>query len=227
MKIQSHVILSIMTLCTCLLLATKTDAAVMGGTFHLYVTDPGSVPLATDFEGTYTFDGSAINPGNTSSYSIPLLTATIYGGDSASGCCYTGNTNTFELSSVYLNSHTTSGYYYMGIMTAPEIRYVGDIPLSINVSFQNDVLMSYIVLVGPNDVAFPNDPNYGKHWTEGVSLAPGSVTGIRGGIFTISNPIAAVPEPETYTMMLIGLGLIGFQLRHKSKQTKPLLLSMA
>ena len=43
----------------------------------------------------------------------------------------------------------------------------------------------------------------------------------------MSNLISPVPEPETYTMMLIGLGLLGFQLRRKSKKTTPLMLGMA
>jgi len=30
-------------------------------------------------------------------------------------------------------------------------------------------------------------------------------------------PPAPVPEPETYAMLLVGLGLLGFAARHKSK----------
>lgn len=36
---------------------------------------------------------------------------------------------------------------------------------------------------------------------------------------TVAVPIAAVPEPETYGMMLAGLGLMGFVARRRSKQS--------
>jgi len=32
---------------------------------------------------------------------------------------------------------------------------------------------------------------------------------------TLANPVSAVPEPETYTMLLVGLGLIGFTARRR------------
>jgi len=35
--------------------------------------------------------------------------------------------------------------------------------------------------------------------------------------FTVGSPVSAVPEPETYSMLLIGLGLIGFIARRKNR----------
>jgi len=32
--------------------------------------------------------------------------------------------------------------------------------------------------------------------------------------------ITAVPEPETYAMMLVGIGLVGWQLRRKSRRIR-------
>ena len=67
-------------------------------------------------------------------------------------------------------------------------------------------------------------------------MADGSINSQWGNgsyeTFYVSNlwagaPIAAVPEPETYAMLLVGLGLVGFQLRRKSKQTSPSMLGMA
>ena len=43
----------------------------------------------------------------------------------------------------------------------------------------------------------------------------------------VENVTSAVPEPETYAMMLVGLGLVGFQLRRKNKQSTPSMLGMA
>ena len=44
---------------------------------------------------------------------------------------------------------------------------------------------------------------------------------------SVKNVMTAVPEPETYAMMLAGLGLVGFQLRRKNKQSTPSMLGMA
>lgn len=43
--------------------------------------------------------------------------------------------------------------------------------------------------------------------------AKGDVAIIGGAAFNV--PVAAIPEPETYLMLLIGLGLIGMQIRSK------------
>lgn len=43
--------------------------------------------------------------------------------------------------------------------------------------------------------------------------AKGDVAIIGGAAFNV--PIAAIPEPETYLMLLVGLGLIGMQIRSK------------
>ena len=42
-------------------------------------------------------------------------------------------------------------------------------------------------------------------------------TGNRGGFYTLSSQVTAMPEPETYALMLSGLGVIGFlALRRRS-----------
>lgn len=49
----------------------------------------------------------------------------------------------------------------------------------------------------------------------------GDVTGILGGSYTISAVTAPVPEPETWGMLLAGLGLVGLRMRqrrHASRQ---------
>jgi len=43
----------------------------------------------------------------------------------------------------------------------------------------------------------------------------GSVVGLKGGTYTVDSYITAVPEPETYAMLLVGLGLVGCTLRSK------------
>ena len=50
----------------------------------------------------------------------------------------------------------------------------------------------------------------------GPSLTPGdAMTGSYSGTFNLA--ISAVPEPETYAMMLAGLGLVGFMARRRKK----------
>jgi len=36
--------------------------------------------------------------------------------------------------------------------------------------------------------------------------------------FAVSDPIAAVPEPDTYAMLLVGLGLLGLAARRRSRR---------
>ena len=42
-------------------------------------------------------------------------------------------------------------------------------------------------------------------------------TGAFGGLYLGAINVTAVPEPEVWAMMMIGVGLIGYQLRRKSK----------
>lgn len=47
----------------------------------------------------------------------------------------------------------------------------------------------------------------------------GNADGLGGGLYAGFINVAAVPEPDTYAMMFVGLGLIGFMVRRKSKQS--------
>ncbi len=41
-------------------------------------------------------------------------------------------------------------------------------------------------------------------------LVSGVATGKSAGVYTITSTVAAVPEPETYALLLAGLGVLGF-----------------
>lgn len=45
----------------------------------------------------------------------------------------------------------------------------------------------------------------------------GTATGSSGGMYTVAAVTAPVPEPETWGMLLAGVGLIGLRLRQKSR----------
>lgn len=43
----------------------------------------------------------------------------------------------------------------------------------------------------------------------------GTGTGSLGGFYTLSSTVSAVPEPQTYALLLGGLGAIGFMMRRR------------
>ena len=66
-------------------------------------------------------------------------------------------------------------------------------------------------LSGPGDFTF-TPPSIGSY-TAIVFGDPGSFDGTSLSTFGVT--VAAVPEPETWAMMLVGMGLVGWQLRRK------------
>ena len=68
-------------------------------------------------------------------------------------------------------------------------------------------------LTGPGTFTFT--PSATGSFTAIVFGDPGSSGGVELGTFGLT--IAAVPEAETWAMMLVGMGLVGWQLRRKVK----------
>jgi hypothetical protein len=50
-------------------------------------------------------------------------------------------------------------------------------------------------------------------------VVSGITNGSVGGLYSGAISVSPVPEPETWAMMLIGAGLVGFRLRNRSKKT--------
>ena len=48
----------------------------------------------------------------------------------------------------------------------------------------------------------------------------GNATGSLGGMYTVAAVTVPVPEPETWAMLLVGLGLVGLRLRQKNAASK-------
>lgn len=82
--------------------------------------------------------------------------------------------------------------------------------------------------IGPNDAAHPVESYNNTGYNPKLTLGPGeyqvnfltfgekNTTGL--GTFNAHLSVSAVPEPETYAMMLAGLGLIGFSARRRKTQ---------
>ena len=54
-------------------------------------------------------------------------------------------------------------------------------------------------------------------WINDVSITPGLIAGVTGSILDVT--VSAIPEPETYAMMLAGVGLVfGIARRRRQRQ---------
>jgi hypothetical protein len=76
--------------------------------------------------------------------------------------------------------------------------------------------LSYSILVNANEAA-----NFGLNYNASTSgLASTGYTSFSGGFMingtSLDYTVAAVPEAETYAMMLAGLGLVGFMVRRRN-----------
>ena len=58
--------------------------------------------------------------------------------------------------------------------------------------------------------------NFGGWWFVADALAPGGATGLIAARDLVA--FTAVPEPETYTMLAAGLGLMGFVAARRRKK---------
>lgn len=48
----------------------------------------------------------------------------------------------------------------------------------------------------------------------------GSATGTQGGMYMVGAVTTPVPEPETWAMLLVGMGLVGLRVRQKAKASR-------
>jgi hypothetical protein len=74
---------------------------------------------------------------------------------------------------------------------------------------------------GPNTFVSSNTLTAGNYYF----VVSGTGTGALGGQYVVGLTTTPVPEPETWAMVLAGLGLVGLQLRRKSKMAKEIAIN--
>ncbi len=93
---------------------------------------------------------------------------------------------------------------------------ISDVSSTLN-SFSSFSLVSNTGVMGTPTLSFDSDHLY-VNW-EGLSFTGGdlvfSVNSIADKDNVVTDTISAVPEPETYAMLLAGLGLVGYTARRK------------
>lgn len=89
--------------------------------------------------------------------------------------------------------------------------------LSANIYDSNNVLYTTFVSAGdPDHLTLPASSYFAPgDYTLKIG---GTATGSNGGMYTVAAVTVPVPEPETWGMLLAGLGLIGLRLRQKRAQ---------
>ena len=111
----------------------------------------------------------------------------------------------------YINSSTDELFVATSAFNTPTITKVG--------SLGHEILRANGFDIGASGTAYSSflmDNGTGKSVLTTINLATGAATKTGDFVGTINGlTIAPVPEPETYAMLLAGLGLIGFASRRK------------
>ena len=78
----------------------------------------------------------------------------------------------------------------------------------------NNIYATFTSVGNPDYLTLPASSYFGiGNYTLKVG---GTSTGLYGGLYTVAAVTVPVPEPETWAMLLVGLGLVGLRLRQKA-----------
>ena len=201
---------------------SATAPGSVGVTFSFL--DPLLAPFATDIRATYTLNatvaknsavtsagGVFIQSGVSGSFSFLSTTAITLSGPGLATTTYAAGSNL--LSGVFtggsLVGSTTSGATFAAGVPGPGFTYTSDF-----LSFLNSVDLDNAISLSAITPAL----SVGN----GNNKAIKSFRAVSGGQFSADpNPsvIAAVPEPATWAMMLVGFGMVGAGVRSRRKAT--------
>ena len=131
-------------------------------------------------------------------------------GLSGTNCGYNVATSTSEMASLFFNTLGNKSYYDTS-GNAPQAGW----GLTNTGSFQN--MRSHVYWSGTEEVLYPNNGWY-FDTTSGLQYAfdkAGQLSAMAVHAGDVGSAVTPVPEPETYAMLLAGLGLIGAVVRSR------------
>ena len=133
------------------------------------------------------------------------------------GVSYTNSNPAVKASATslyYINSITDELFVATGAFNTPVITKVG--------ALGHEILRANGLDISSSGIAYSSflmDDGTGKSVLTSINLATGAATKTGEFVGTINGlTVAPVPEPETYAMLIAGLGLIGAATRRKNKQ---------
>jgi hypothetical protein len=178
---------------------TSTTAGTMGST----VVTLSSTPMFSTLDnGTQYYNNVPANDASTYAGLAPFDVIQLY-----------------DAATITLSFSDTVGSLYMSMVSvgnwSQPVRYQFNDPFSVVSSGGNIWGDGYFEVNGTGDIITGTEHN-------GILLISGNFGPSHPLVFTVMDPeawhgfnVAAVPEPETYAMMLAGLGMVGFMARRR------------
>lgn len=191
--------------------ACATVTVTMSGT-----TQSSSVSgTGNTFTATMVYDDTATNP--TSSYSgngysfqdyAAVRSMSFSSGSVSRTISYVANNNTYNVYNVVNGTNMANGDAIYGEISADGISYIQAAFTGLYSTINT------VSLISP--IAFMGSPN------NAIIYAPDGNSSYYGSIqsFGVSQGAASVPEPATWTMMIVGFGAVGSAMRRQRARVR-------
>lgn len=185
------------------------------GFAQLYQVDINTSTLGSGYSIDLQFNDGGVLGNNTAT-----LSNFTFGGGSAAGspATFGGAAGSLQSNSVTFNNSSSFQELYEGFTAGSTLSF------KVNLSNNSDGATpdAFVVALLDNTLANIPTTGFGSQLLQidltGSSLAPQSFAGT-GAFSGVTVNVAPIPEPETYAMMIAGLGLLGFAARRKRDNT--------